>query len=88
MDSRIRIRIHTKMSWIRNTGRKDERDLALAAELYEVSPLEGGLAERRTLLLPVMFCRKMRGILRWQQSSMKWVPLRADWQRGGPSYYL
>jgi len=50
----------------------------LVAELYEVGPLEGGLAERRTPLLPVMFCRKIRGILRWQQSSMKWVPLRAD----------
>jgi hypothetical protein len=55
-----------------------ERDLVLVAELYEVGPLAGGLAERRTPLLPVMFCRKIRGILRWQQSSMKWVPLRAD----------
>jgi hypothetical protein len=27
---------------------------------------------------PVMFCRKTSGILRWQHSSMKCAPFRAD----------
>jgi hypothetical protein len=32
----------------------------------------------RPTMKPVMFCRKMRGILRWQHSSMKCAPLSAD----------
>ena len=32
----------------------------------------------RPTMKPVMFCRKSRGILRWQQSSMKCAPFRED----------
>jgi len=39
----------------------------------------------RPIMNPVMFWRKTSGIRRWQASSMKWVPLSADWLNRIPS---
>ena len=35
---------------------------------------------------PVMFCRKTRGMPRWQASSMKWAPFKADSENSTPLF--
>ena len=35
-------------------------------------------------ILPVMFCKNKRGIFRWQQSCIKWVPFNADSENKTP----
>jgi hypothetical protein len=75
MDPRIRIRIHTKMSWIRNTGSGD-------GIIYsESGPLSSASASSPTLLSPVLWIRvRIR-----TESAWIWLSRDADpyWNSSG-----
>jgi hypothetical protein len=53
---------------------------AVATAVTILAPLRAmpSFSYLRPTMKPVIFCRNTSGILRWQHSSMKWVPFSAD----------
>ena len=54
--------------------------LAVATAVTILAPLRAmpSFSYLRPTMKPVMFCKKISGILRWQHSSMKCAPFSAD----------